>query len=51
VRRIRPDLGLAHFVGVPLAVKYDESTDPAHVRLLGSEAIMAGAKSGPDAIE
>jgi hypothetical protein len=36
---------------MPLAVKDDESPDPAGVRLLGAKAVVARAKRGTHAVE
>jgi len=45
------DLGLPHFLGMPLAVKQDESTDPVNVRLLGPAAVVAAPDSIPYLVE
>ena len=51
VREKGVDLGLAHFVRMPLAVEQDEALHPGHVSLLCSEAVVARSDRDPDTFE
>jgi L-alanine-DL-glutamate epimerase-like enolase superfamily enzyme len=45
------DLGLAHLARMALVVKEDEAADPGDVRLLGPQAVVAGADRHADSVE
>jgi hypothetical protein len=51
MREERRDLDGTHVVGMALAVKEDESADPADVRLFGPPAVVSGPQFDTHAIE
>ena len=51
MRQKRLDLGLAHFSGMALSIKEDETPNPVDISLFRSDAVVSGADHCPDKVK